>query len=355
MTAHETVLRACGVYKVFVARGGKARTALRDVDLEVRRGEFMCLIGPSGCGKTTVLNMFAGLVQPSDGTILHEGRVVDAVNTRVGYVTQDDNLLPWRSVIGNVELALECKGVPRAERRERARDYVGRVGLEGLEELYPHELSGGMRKRVSIARTLVDDSVHVILMDEPFGPLDAQTRIILQDELLRLWQGTGRHHRLCHARPDRSHRAQRPHRNLHQRSRVDQRHPRSSAAAPTGRLSHTRDLGLQRHLRRNLERPAGRNPQDAARCHRLTPRPRYSSANDHFWPVRRVRSQHAGDGRRRAFSPCNRACSLSCLWRGGRLRALWSIRCFSVIRSPWRVRFFRSPSMARCGGISNGR
>ena len=192
MTAHETVLRACGVYKVFVARGGKARTALRDVDLEVRRGEFMCLIGPSGCGKTTVLNMFAGLVQPSDGTILHEGRVVDAVNTRVGYVTQDDNLLPWRSVIGNVELALECKGVPRAERRERARDYVGRVGLEGLEELYPHELSGGMRKRVSIARTLVDDSVHVILMDEPFGPLDAQTRIILQDELLRLWLGTGR-------------------------------------------------------------------------------------------------------------------------------------------------------------------
>ena len=114
MTAHETVLRACGVYKGFVARGGKARTALRDVDLEVRRGEFMCLIGPSGCGKTTVLNMFAGLVQPSDGTILHEGRVVDAVNTRVGYVTQDDNLLPWRSVIGNVELALECKGVPRA-------------------------------------------------------------------------------------------------------------------------------------------------------------------------------------------------------------------------------------------------
>ena len=192
MTAHETVLRACGVYKGFVARGGKARTALRDVDLEVRRGEFMCLIGPSGCGKTTVLNMFAGLVQPSDGTILHEGRVVDAVNTRVGYVTQDDNLLPWRSVIGNVELALECKGVPRAERRERARDYVGRVGLEGLEELYPHELSGGMRMRVSIARTLVDDSVHVILMDEPFGPLDAQTRIILQDELLRLWQGTGR-------------------------------------------------------------------------------------------------------------------------------------------------------------------
>jgi NitT/TauT family transport system ATP-binding protein len=107
-------------------------------------------------------------------------------------VTQDDNLLPWRTALGNVELALECKGVARAERRERASDYLTRVGLKGHEELYPHELSGGMRKRVSIVRTLVDDSVDVILMDEPFGPLDAQTRLVLQDELLRLWQGTGR-------------------------------------------------------------------------------------------------------------------------------------------------------------------
>ena len=144
----------------------------------------MCLIGPSGCGKSTVLNMFAGLVTPSDGQILHDGRVISDVNTRVGYVTQDDNLLPWRSAVANVELALECKGVPRAERRERAMEYLARVGLKGREELYPHELSGGMRKRVSIVRTLVDESVDVILMDEPFGPLDAQTRLILQDELL---------------------------------------------------------------------------------------------------------------------------------------------------------------------------
>ncbi len=192
MTSDATELQARNVYKVFIARGGKARTALRNVELSVRRGEFMCLIGPSGCGKSTVLNMFAGLVTPSEGEILHDGRLITDVNTRVGYVTQDDNLLPWRTVIGNVELALECKGVPRAERRERAMDYLARVGLKGLEELYPHELSGGMRKRVSIVRTLVDDSVHVILMDEPFGPLDAQTRLLLQDELLRLWQGTGR-------------------------------------------------------------------------------------------------------------------------------------------------------------------
>jgi NitT/TauT family transport system ATP-binding protein len=185
------VLEARNVYKVFVARG-KARTALRNVELTIHRGEFVCLVGPSGCGKSTVLNMFAGLVTPTDGTILHDGRAVTDVNTRVGYVTQDDNLLPWRTALGNVELALECKGVGRAERQERAFDYLSRVGLKGNEELYPHELSGGMRKRVSIVRTLVDDTVDVILMDEPFGPLDAQTRLVLQDELLRLWQGTGR-------------------------------------------------------------------------------------------------------------------------------------------------------------------
>lgn len=192
MDSDDTVLQASNVYKVFIASGGKARTALRNVELTVRRGEFICLIGPSGCGKSTVLNMFAGLVTPSDGKILHDGRVVTDVNTQVGYVTQDDNLLPWRTVVANVELALECKKVPAAERRARAMDYLERVGLKGLESLYPHELSGGMRKRVSIVRTLVDESVEVILMDEPFGPLDAQTRLILQDELLRLWHGTGR-------------------------------------------------------------------------------------------------------------------------------------------------------------------
>lgn len=192
MTPDDIVLQASSVFKVFIASGGKARTALRNVELTVRRGEFICLIGPSGCGKSTVLNMFAGLVTPSDGQILHDGRAITDVNTRVGYVTQDDNLLPWRSAVANVELALECKNVPRAERRERAMDYLARVGLKGQETLYPHELSGGMRKRVSIVRTLVDESVDVILMDEPFGPLDAQTRLILQDELLRLWQGTGR-------------------------------------------------------------------------------------------------------------------------------------------------------------------
>jgi NitT/TauT family transport system ATP-binding protein len=184
-------LEARDVYKVFVARG-QPRTALRAVSLAVRRGEFLALIGPSGCGKSTVLNIFAGLVAPSDGQVLHDGQPVRGVNTRVGYVTQDDNLLPWRTTLANVEIALELKGMARARRRERAVGWLARVGLAGFEHHYPHELSGGMRKRVSIVRTLIDESVDVVLMDEPLGPLDAQTRLLLQDELLQLWQGSGR-------------------------------------------------------------------------------------------------------------------------------------------------------------------
>lgn len=189
------VLEARGVYKVFVTRGRAGRrvmTALRDVNLGVRPGEFLTLVGPSGCGKSTVLNLFAGLTEASDGAVLHDGHPIRGINTRGGYVTQDDNLLPWRTTLANVEIALELKGVPRGERRDKALAYLERVGLKGFEHHYPHELSGGMRKRVSIVRTLVDESVNVILMDEPFGPLDAQTRLVLQDELLQLWQGSGR-------------------------------------------------------------------------------------------------------------------------------------------------------------------
>jgi NitT/TauT family transport system ATP-binding protein len=116
----------------------------------------------------------------------HQDRPVEGVNTEVGYITQDDNLLPWRSVRRNVEFGLELRGTPKRERRERAAEFVELVGLGGFEDHYPHELSGGMRKRASIVRTLAYDSA-VVLMDEPFGPLDAQTRVILQDELLKLW------------------------------------------------------------------------------------------------------------------------------------------------------------------------
>ena len=188
-------LEAQAVYKVFVARRGgqpEGFLALRNVGLDVRRGEFLTLIGPSGCGKSTLLNMFAGLVQPTTGSVRHDGTPITGVNTRVGYITQDDNLLPWRTMLGNVELSLEFKGMPSHERRERALRYLRRVGLGGFEDHYPHELSGGMRKRVSIVRTLVDEADDVVLMDEPFGALDAQTRLLLQDWLLRLWEGSDR-------------------------------------------------------------------------------------------------------------------------------------------------------------------
>lgn len=177
------------VYKAFVARGRRSEPvlALQDVAFDVRPGEFVSLVGPSGCGKSTCLNMVAGLAGPSEGTVTHHGRPVRGVNTEVGYITQEDNLLPWRTLSGNVELGMEMQGVPRAERRARAREFVELVGLAGFEEHYPHELSGGMRKRAGIIRTLVYDS-DVVLMDEPFGPLDAQTRVILQAELLKLWQ-----------------------------------------------------------------------------------------------------------------------------------------------------------------------
>jgi NitT/TauT family transport system ATP-binding protein len=177
------------VYKAFVPRGrdNEPVLALREVTFDARPGEFVSLVGPSGCGKSTCLNLLAGLTAPSEGTVSHHGAPVRGVNTSVGYITQDDNLLPWRSLRGNVELGLELRGVPRQERRARAQEFIELVGLAGFEDHYPGELSGGMRKRAGIIRTLAYDS-DVVLMDEPFGPLDAQTRVILQAELLTLWQ-----------------------------------------------------------------------------------------------------------------------------------------------------------------------
>ena len=144
------------------------------------------MVGPSGCGKSTLLNMVAGLIDVTEGELKYKGLQIRKVNTDVAYVTQADNLLPWRNLLGNVELAMEFKDYSENERRKRALHYVRLVGLEGFEEYYPHELSGGMQKRVGIARTLAWDP-ETILMDEPFGPLDAQTRTIMQDELLKLW------------------------------------------------------------------------------------------------------------------------------------------------------------------------
>lgn len=194
MAATDGVIEARDVYKVFVTRSGRrqrAFLALHGITLSIAQGRFVSLVGPSGCGKSTLLNMVAGLVRPTQGEVQYKSRRVDGVNTDVGYITQDDNLLPWRTLIENVEVALEFRGVPADERRPRAERYIARVGLAGFEHHYPHELSGGMRKRTALIRTLIYEP-DVILMDEPFGPLDAQTRVILQDELLTLWEGTGK-------------------------------------------------------------------------------------------------------------------------------------------------------------------
>ena len=179
-----------GVSKEFDSRG-KRVLALDSVDLTVAEGEFVTIVGPSGCGKSTLLNLTVGLVRPSAGRVLFRGRPITGITSAIGYVTQRDNLLPWRTLAENVEIALELRGVSAADRHRRARALIDQVGLQGFEDHYPHELSGGMRQRANIARTLLYDPA-LVLMDEPFGPLDAQTRLLLQQQLLALWSATAK-------------------------------------------------------------------------------------------------------------------------------------------------------------------
>ena len=168
------------------SQGTGAVSALADVTFAVPHGCFATVIGPSGCGKTTLLRLCAGLEVPSQGVTRCDGARVDGLNQSVGYVTQDSNLYPWMTVRENVEFPLEIRGVPRAERRERSDEYLRMVGLTGFEKHYPHQLSGGMQKRVSIVRTLIYEP-QTVLMDEPFGALDSQTRMALQADLMRIW------------------------------------------------------------------------------------------------------------------------------------------------------------------------
>jgi NitT/TauT family transport system ATP-binding protein len=182
------LLAVAGVSKEFESRGRRV-LALEGIDLEVTAGEFVTIVGPSGCGKSTLLNLIVGLVRPTTGRITFRGRPVTGITPEIGYVTQRDNLLPWRTLKQNVEIALELRGVPGPDRDRRARALIEQVGLHGFEDHYPHELSGGMRQRANIVRTLIYDP-ELILMDEPFGPLDAQTRLLLQDQLLDLWSTT---------------------------------------------------------------------------------------------------------------------------------------------------------------------
>jgi NitT/TauT family transport system ATP-binding protein len=161
--------------------------ALDRVSFDVPPGRITTVVGPSGCGKTTLLRLAAGLIGASSGTVFYNGAPVGGLNTGVGYVTQDNNLFPWLTALGNVEFPLAIRGIPRRERRERALHWLRLVGLEGFGDLYPSQLSGGMQKRVSIVRTLIYEPA-VVLLDEPFGALDAQTRMGLHQELLELWR-----------------------------------------------------------------------------------------------------------------------------------------------------------------------
>lgn len=164
--------------------------AMGPCSLSVRTGEFLAIVGPSGCGKSTLLNLVAGTLKPSSGGVRYGGRPVDGPNRAVGYITQKNYCLPWRTVEANVRLPLEFRRFPEAEIRARAARAIAQVGLSGFERAYPRQLSGGMLQRVMIARTLAYEPA-TYLMDEPFGSLDAQLRMRMHEELLKLWHDTG--------------------------------------------------------------------------------------------------------------------------------------------------------------------
>lgn len=166
---------------------GQRYTAVREVNLTVAAGEFVSVVGPTGCGKSTLLNVGAGLLVPSTGSVTVFGQPLAGINQRAGYMFQADSLMPWRTALANVSAGLQFHGVAEREAAVQADDWLRRVGLGGFGDRYPHQMSGGMRKRVSLAQTLVLDP-DIILMDEPFSALDIQTRQLMENELLDIWQ-----------------------------------------------------------------------------------------------------------------------------------------------------------------------
>lgn len=182
------ILEIKDLKKSFPKKKGEM-VAIADFDLDVREGEFVCILGPSGCGKTTILRIIAGLESPSTGKIMLNGKEISGPGSDRGMVFQEFALFPWRTVRRNVEFGLELKGVPAEERKVRTQKYTDLVGLNGFEDYHPYQLSGGMKQRVGIARALANEP-EILLMDEPFGALDAQTRNLMQKELLRIWSET---------------------------------------------------------------------------------------------------------------------------------------------------------------------
>lgn len=188
MDGHEVAVSIKGLSKVFRKDGFEVR-ALEDFDLDLKDGEFVCLLGPSGCGKTTVLRVVAGLEPSSSGEVLVHDKPVLSAGQERGMVFQEFALFPWRTVRKNIEFGLEMKRMAPDKRRRMSDRYIDLVGLRGFEDAHPRQLSGGMKQRVAIARALANEPT-VLLMDEPFGSLDAQTRNLMQRELLRIWSAT---------------------------------------------------------------------------------------------------------------------------------------------------------------------
>ncbi len=185
---HKVILELAGLSKMFEGEAtGRGVPVLEKIDGSVAEGCFVSIMGPSGCGKTTLLKIIAGLVKASAGQVLLDGKEIDGQRDKIGMVFQEYALFPWRTTVQNIQMGLEIIGVPKKERRTAALEYVDIFGLSGFEDCYPQELSGGMQQRVAIARTLIMDP-RVVLMDEPFGSLDSQTRNHLQEFLLELWK-----------------------------------------------------------------------------------------------------------------------------------------------------------------------
>jgi len=181
-------IHLAGVEKRFISAQGDEQIALSRLDLDIQAGEFICLVGPSGCGKTTLINLMAGFEKPSSGSVIIDGKPITAPAPDHIMIFQDYGLYPWRTVLGNVLFGLQARGVPSGEARDKALAALELVGLLQAKDKHPHELSGGMKQRVSIARALAVEP-SVLFMDEPFAALDAFTRFHLQDELLRIWAG----------------------------------------------------------------------------------------------------------------------------------------------------------------------
>jgi NitT/TauT family transport system ATP-binding protein len=184
-------LVARGVGKSYGEDDGELNQVIGDISFSLRAGEIVSLVGPSGCGKTTLLNLMSGLTQPTRGAVLWHGEALGDVPKGIGYMLQKDMLMPWRNVLANVTLGLELTGMPRAHREKKAHAMLGKVGLAPYYNYYPSALSGGMRARVALARTLVTDP-EVMLLDEPFAALDFQTKLVLESDMARLVRGQGR-------------------------------------------------------------------------------------------------------------------------------------------------------------------